>query len=338
VTRSRDLADTQDNLGGAVAPFVAGKNKIINGDFGVAQRGTSFSNPNADVYTLDRWRIYYDGTGATRTISQQAFTPGAAPVTGYESASFFRYATTVAGTGNTGNIVGTRIEDVRTLAGQTATISLWIKSSNLTAITSLAINQYFGSGGSGTVSQLVTLSTTTISSSWTRLTGTLSMASLSGKTIGTNSYLDILLTWAGGVGTIDTWGWQLEAGSVATPFTTASGSIGGELALCQRYFHRAQNGAALAPLNAGAMYTTTWAFPIYAYPVIMRTAPTMTASSNTGGIFYSLNAGTTSTTIATSAISTRATELFFTMPTLVMGQAGNFFMLANNYIDFSAEL
>jgi hypothetical protein len=37
MTRSRDVADTQDNLGGAVAPYVAGKNKIINGDFFVNQ-------------------------------------------------------------------------------------------------------------------------------------------------------------------------------------------------------------------------------------------------------------------------------------------------------------
>ena len=45
MTRARDVADNQENLGGGVPPFVAGKNKIINGDFGIWQRGTSFTNP-----------------------------------------------------------------------------------------------------------------------------------------------------------------------------------------------------------------------------------------------------------------------------------------------------
>jgi hypothetical protein len=59
VTRARDVADTQDNLGGAVPPFVAGKNAIINGDMRVSQRGTSFTIAST-AYTLDRF--FYDVT------------------------------------------------------------------------------------------------------------------------------------------------------------------------------------------------------------------------------------------------------------------------------------
>jgi len=43
MTRARDVADTQDNTGGAVAPVVSGKNFAINGGFDIAQRGTSFT-------------------------------------------------------------------------------------------------------------------------------------------------------------------------------------------------------------------------------------------------------------------------------------------------------
>ena len=49
--------------------FAAGKNKVINGDFGIWQRGTSFSSING-IYTADRW---IGATNKTVTISQQTF-------------------------------------------------------------------------------------------------------------------------------------------------------------------------------------------------------------------------------------------------------------------------
>ena len=111
MTRSRDIADQQENLGGAVAPFVAGKNKIINGDFGVWQRGTSGFGLGA-AFNADRWAFYRDGSGATEAITQQTFTPGTAPVSGYEGQYFWRYAATVAGTGATERSLYTKIEDI----------------------------------------------------------------------------------------------------------------------------------------------------------------------------------------------------------------------------------
>jgi len=72
MTRSRDVADTQDNLGGAVAPFVAGKNAVINGGFDVWQRGTSFAVPtNYNSYTADRFVAYRSGLNTGATISRQ---------------------------------------------------------------------------------------------------------------------------------------------------------------------------------------------------------------------------------------------------------------------------
>ena len=139
MARSRNTADTQTASGGPVSPFIAGKNKIINGDFRIWQRGTSFSNPN-NVYTADRWVA---GTDATCTVSQQTFTPGAAPVSGYEGVFFYRSAKSAGGTYFQAN---QKIEDVRAFAGQTITISFWAKADS--AIT-LAVQGYqnFGSGG-----------------------------------------------------------------------------------------------------------------------------------------------------------------------------------------------
>ena len=107
MSRARDLSNDQANVGGSVAPFVAGKNRIINGDFGVWQRGTSYVVPTGSpTYgTADRFCYYHNGsTSGTNTVSQQTFTPGSAPVTGYESAYFLRFNQSVAGSGGTYNV------------------------------------------------------------------------------------------------------------------------------------------------------------------------------------------------------------------------------------------
>ena len=231
MTRSRDVADTQDNLGGAVAPFVAGKNKIINGDFGIWQRGTSFT---ASGYTADRW---YLSRNNTTTVSQQTFTPGTAPVSGYEGTFFLRCARTA---GATDDYLIQRVEDMRAFAGQTVTMSFWAKADTATTISQVYFACSPGSGGSGAPGGVGNFSGVAITTSWARYTVTATMASIAGATIGTSSFVEVVFKFAAAMGnrTIDIWGVQWEAGSVATPFQTASGSIGGELALCQRYYEK----------------------------------------------------------------------------------------------------
>ena len=142
-------ASAMDDLAGTVntisAPLynAAAKNKIINGDFGVWQRGTTFTNPSFGTFTADRFLTSHDGTGVTRTISQQTFTPGTAPVTGYEGTYFLRYAVSVAGTGNTANDLIQRIEDVRAYAGQTVTISYCAKVGTAAAYPNIYLAQNF---------------------------------------------------------------------------------------------------------------------------------------------------------------------------------------------------
>jgi hypothetical protein len=214
----------------------AGKNKIINGDFGIWQRGTSFSNPTSLAFNADRFAFYYDGTGATRTLSRQTFTAGTAPVAGYEGLFFFRYAQTVAGTSNTINLFYQKIENVQTFAGQSVVLSFWAKADSARSITCTA-NQNFGSGGSADVDTNFT-GTANVTTSWQRFSFTATIPSVTGKTIGASSFLGArIFLPAGSTPTIDIWGVQLEYGSVATPFQTASGgSPQSELAMCQRYF------------------------------------------------------------------------------------------------------
>jgi hypothetical protein len=220
----------------------AGKNKIINGNFAVWQRGTSFTVPVGSwQFNSDRFQCYTSYTSGTTTVTQQTFTPATAPVAGYEGQFFLRM--TAATIGNNPINIRQLIEDVRTFAGQTITVSFWAKASATTAA-SIALRQDFGTGGSSYVEQTSSLSVTT---SWTRFTSTFTTGSMSGKTIGTGSSLQLWLLTTGNFtagATLDTWGWQVEQGSIATPFQTASGgSPQAELAMCQRYYIRLGNSA-----------------------------------------------------------------------------------------------
>jgi hypothetical protein len=271
VFSASDINDTNGTINSTAAPFAAGKNAVINGAFNVWQRGTSFSNPVNEAYTADRFNITYDGTGATRTISQQAFTAGAAPVAGYESQYFYRYARTVAGSGANFDLIRQPIEDVRTFAGQTVNVSFWAKSDSGTPIITVALQQVFGSGGSTAVR--TDIGTATLSTSWTRYSVTATLPSISGKTIGANSLVNLQLrTPVDTVQTFDFWGVQVEAGSTATAFQTATGTIQGELAACERYFQ-----IVTGQMCSGANSTTVYGG--VNFRTQMRSAPSVSLSA-----------------------------------------------------------
>jgi hypothetical protein len=250
--------------------FSAGKNAIINGAMNVWQRGTTFNSAINNAYTADRWIWYYDGT-ATWNVTQQAFTPGTAPVAGYEGSFFLRTTLSANTSGTYGNFIQ-KVEDVRTFAGQTITISFWAKADS--ARSSLVyFFQNFGSGGSSTV--VVSTPSITYSTSWQRYTYTLAAPSLAGKTIGTNSYLELgIRTTATSGSTLDIWGVQIEASNTATAFQTATGTLQGELAACQRYYWRSAANTLYGMHGWFFAYNTTTGRALVQNPVPMRTAAT----------------------------------------------------------------
>jgi hypothetical protein len=268
----RALGDAIDTSVWNVGFGQAGKNKVINGDFGIWQRGTTFTNPAGDSYTSDRFMIDY-GTAAptSNSVTRQTFTPAAAPVAGYESSFFFRSTLTTVGTTSRLSIHH-KIEDVRTYAGQTVTLSFYAKADSARSLGGF-IQQNFGSGGSATVSTAITGQS--ITTAWTRFSMQVAVPSISGKTIGTSSFLNIRLDQAVAAGSVlDIWGLQLEYGAKATPFQTASGgSIQGELAMCQRYYVRFDNASVNAIHGIGLAYDTTNTYFSNQLPVTMRTAP-----------------------------------------------------------------
>jgi hypothetical protein len=343
MTRARDVADTQDNLGGAVPPFLAGKNKIINGDFGVWQRGTSFTLAQGDTYTADRFRTGMSSkSGGTITVSQQTFTPGTAPVAGYESTYFWRIEGTSTPAGLSYLATDHSVEDVRTLAGQTVTFSFWAKSDTNRNV-DIGFVQYFGVGGSATLQP--TIGTVAVTTSWSRLSVTYTIPSMAGKTITTGSTGVFRVYHPQNVNfTFDMWGVQMEAGSVATPFTTATGTIQGELAACQRYYYRAPNGGNVYPTFSqwGTATSATLLFSSVVTPVTMRIIPTAVEFSNlrvfgqSTGVYNSITAVALDT--AGSALNLMLVQLTSSGLTTnaVYGFGGN--NSTASHISFSAEL
>lgn len=267
----------------AVSPFT-GRNRIINGDFSVWQRGTSFSNPSNGSYLSDRWIALWDGTGATRTVSQQAFLLGNV-ISGYEPSFFFRWAQTVAGSGGTFNVLSQRIEDVRTFAGQTITVSFWAKSSSSQNVT-VSFDRSYGTGGSST-DFAQNSNVFNFTNSWQRFQYTTNISSLSGKTIGANSFIQLNFAFAPNVAqTYDIWGVQVESGSVATPFEVKP--YADQLRDCQRYFISYPN----PPLRGVASGSGAINRCGTTLPVTMRTTPSTPVISGSLLWYDGVNTGT----------------------------------------------
>jgi hypothetical protein len=275
MSRAQLTSTVEQNTGGAVAPFAAGKNKIINGDFGIWQRYSGSAITLSDGnYGPDRWRRSGNGSG-TYTTNRVPFTVGFAPVAGYESAYYCQYQVT-SPSGASYNTFQQPIEDVRTLAGQVSTYSIWLQTTSGTVSVTPQFHQYFGSGGSS--DNVVNGPTWTVTTTWQRFTATFSAQSISGKTIGTGNWVSVDLGLPLNTAiTLNLWGAQLEAGSVATPFTTATGTVQGELAACQRYFETL--GAGSGPVTSSSHAT------IYGiYKVTKRASPSISIQSGTNGI------------------------------------------------------
>jgi hypothetical protein len=331
----RALGDAIDTSVWNIGFGQAGKNKIINGDFSNWQRGTTLNYTSSGLnYLPDRFFSWTIGT-LNVTVSQQAFTPGTAPVAGYESQYFLRNAVTSL-SGQTIQAVGQRIEDVRTLAGQPATFSFWAKADSARTYTTRFI-QNFGSGGSSEVQ--TSGASHSVTTSWQRFSVSVTIPSVSGKTIGTSSYLQPLIDApANTANTLDTWGWQLEYGSKATPFETASGTIQGELALCQRYYYRIQNDSTNAYTNiTGIAYSTTGFAAFVPLKTTMRVTPTAVDFASLRSFDATNTASITAITL--SAASPNVAALDVTSSSLT--QYRPYVILGNtvpSFIGFSAEL
>ena len=347
------VQDQAPAVGLNYTPFqVAGKNKIINGDFWWNQR--NFISNTTAIYGFDRWAQAFSG-GTSVTNSAQVFTPGTAPVAGYEGKNYNRQVTVgQSAAGDYAQIIQ-RIESVRTLANQTATISFWAKAGSGTPKIAVELQQNFGTGGSPSATIYTYAGQVTLSTSWARYSVTVAVPSISGTTIGTNNDdMLILALWTSGGttynartgsmgvqnNTFDFWGVQVEAGSVATPFQTATGTLQGELAACQRYYYRISGGTAYNAFGVGQGKSTTVAGLVIPFPVTMRTDVTtldysLVAVSDGAGL-----SNASSAVINTGQTGKNSSYVEFTSSGLTQYRpyVGLFQNNSAGYIGFSAEL
>jgi hypothetical protein len=292
---SQNVVTTGDVQSASIngGPLAGMRNAIINGNFDIWQRGTSFTGSE---YGADRWSV--NAGGGTLTLSRQPFTLGQTSVPGNPS-YFARLAVTAAATTSTS--LRQYIEGVSSFAGAQITVSFWAKADAAKTIW-VGHLQYFGTGGSpsntvSTAGQLVTLST-----SWARYSVTTTLPSVSGKTLGTdgNDWLSVhfivsdsttALDWSpipAQTITFDIAQVQLEAGPVATPFERRP--IGTELALCQRYFQRNSNAATASQFSGdvtnGSLYQAVTHFA-----TTMRVIPNV-ALAQSGAVAFAATSGT----------------------------------------------
>ena len=333
-------ATNMNDVGGAInlldgAQFAAGKNAIINGDFGIWQRGTTFTNVTSAFYTADRFSV--TSANSTIDVTRSTFTPGTAPVAGYEGQFF---ATVGIEATDTDARFNQNMEDVRTFAGQTVTVSFWAKSNVTTdALRFVRLQQVFGSGGSSVVN--TDSSPITLTSSWARYTATIAVPSITGKTIGTNSYLALQLCFkASTAQTFDVWGVQVEAASTASNFQTATGTNQGELAACQRYYNRIATGDGKSISQAFA-FSTTSVRSVIVLPTTMRTTPSLDTITGTNYYLSIVNGGNLGINTLTILGDSTSTVVHFggTLTGAVAGYGS--YLYTNNaaaYFGLSAEL
>tara|TARA_R110002033_G_scaffold170078_1_gene212103 strand:- start:235 stop:1302 length:1068 start_codon:yes stop_codon:yes gene_type:complete len=273
---------------------------IINGNFGVWQRGTSFTT---SVYTADRW--LQDLSGASATLTREAHTVGQTDVP--DNPKYYLKQNVTTGNDNCGMLY--RIEDVDILTGA-FTLSFYAKgvnpnSGNLDII----IQQNFGSGGSGTIS--LSEQDLTLTGSWQKFVFTGTLASISGKTIGTSSYIQIIIKQPSDDANTAAWNLQisqvqLESGTYTSatipPFQ--SETYQANFLRCARYYTE-YGGAADASFTANydllceANGTAAFANATFWTPVPLRAVPSI---NNPTMVYFDYDTSTANTSGGTVAV------------------------------------
>jgi hypothetical protein len=259
--------------GAAASPYVL-KNRIINGAMQVWQRGTTFTSV-ASGYLADRWTF---STSLSITATQSTDVPNVQ----------YLYSLKVvpASNGTAAEFVVRQFieqQNITDLAGQTVTVSAWVKSSQTSL--KVRLSSQNATGGVDTPQSI-----TVTANTWTKITATFTtFSAVTAWTSTPNSsggFLDIGYANSTALTTSDSLyitGVQLEIGTTATPFERRM--YGQELALCQRYYTKFGAGYSYTSYGSGYASSATGAIAHISYPVSMRTQPTSSLSGSNRIVF-----------------------------------------------------
>lgn len=251
------------------------RNKLINGNFSIAQRGSSFTiASNGIIYIADRWTVY-NRTNQTCTVNvwpSANFFAANGDYTPYMEVSFATAPTT--GTVD----ISQPIENIYSLAGKLATFTFFSSSANISAI----LNTRFGTQGTASPDENTNISLISQSSGGnvSKYTGTVTVPTVSGKTIAGNGHWvrpTIVLTprTTGGTYFAKASFVLGDATKESDPFSPRH--IQEELSLCQRYYQRVSSFEFQAAPTAGQSTRATTLLP-----VAMRVTPSITYLTSIG--------------------------------------------------------
>jgi hypothetical protein len=256
---------------------MAGKNFVINGGMDIWQRGTSFavSGLGYASYTIDRWSCYAGGSGSI-TQDTSLFAPGCR--------YGLRFTATASGGQNWYQMIETA--NSATLAGKTVTLSGYAAGTSGVTGNYLLL-WYSTNSDAGLFDAGWTACTTVATTLNPAISGTMQRYA-SVYSVPSNAK-SLRVQWTTGALTNTQFqtisGFQLEIGSVATPFSRAGGDIEGELAKCQRYYEQ----SFIYGLIGHAYSSTQFAFN-YRYSIQKRVVPSVSMLSATSYNLYSGNA------------------------------------------------
>lgn len=316
------------------------RNKLINGDFRINQRGIGIIataiNSTTINYSTDRWGTLTtcpSPTGRCRS-TVVPFTLGSGLISGYEPINYLNWYTSTVSSTYVNSFVQ-RIEDVTSLANKTVTLSFWARNNGSQSVSSISFIQNFGTGGTPSADVTTTIAgTLPFTTSWARYTYTFVVPSLNGKTIGTTantSYTAVVFNANSNVAlNIDFWGLQLEENSQPTPFEQRP--YGVELALCQRYYERV-----LQQMHIGMGVSENGTVATFInLPVVPKRSATLSISSI--GTLYQ-HWGGTGGTYAGYGYSAQSSDIYvkYTSAPLAANAVGMMY-LNGGYIEINVEL